>query len=440
MYDFNGAQGSAQEEPIFARPENPNDATLRALADAITNGELNDATRTDLWTAAGFITDPSTFHTYIKKAEEARDAAKSTEEGPTPDLVFRTLADIARDVDTRPPREFLFEPVIVAGDYGIMAAEKKAGKSWGVGDAAVSCAAGMPWMGAFPCRTPGCVLVFYGEGSDAKLTRRLRAIGAAKGLSYEQTDALDIVVCCRAPQLNDEQHLHLMRKAVEQYRPKLVIIDPLYLSAGGAKGSDLYSMGALLGNVQRVVQDAGASLMISHHWNKGGQGNGHDRSSGVGPAEWGRFLISVAVKSKSTNPVTLESTVVLDWQFAGDEIADTGVNLIRRVRAEDPTDLNSPMHYSVTIDTMPDQGGQEVKLKPAEWKLLQALQQAKGYETIERLVDRVKKEHGHGLVRETCARGLKTLTELGYAAHQEGLRTGFPGSWVVTEKGAARPV
>lgn len=333
--------------------------TLCALARALVYGGMSAEDRTGLWVAAKLV-DPSlsAFTAVVDQMEAERKANPVTEpvaNNPAnpetaPDLVFRKFADIAADVATREPRQFLFEPVIVHGDYGVMSAEKKAGKSWGGVDAAVSCAAGLPWLGEFPCRSAGPVVFFYGEGSDAKLTRRIHAVAESKGLTREQTDALDIVVCCRAPKLSDAQHLHLIGKALAEYGPKLVVLDPLYLSVGGAKGFDLFAMGDLLGGIQRVVQDQGATLLVSHHWNKGGSGSGHDRSSGVGPQEWGRFLIAVAVLNKRTDDQTKESTVVLKWQFAGDEIADSEVTLIRRVRADNPKDLNSPMHYGVTRD------------------------------------------------------------------------------------------
>ncbi|MEB8341796.1 AAA family ATPase [Streptomyces endophyticus] len=298
---------------------------------------------------------PADFWACVNELDREMRAARLADASePEADLVFRKFADIAADVANREPRQFLFEPVIVAGDYGVMSAERKAGKSWGGVDAAVSCAAGLPWLGEFPCRAAGPVVFFYGEGSDAKLTRRIHAVAASKGLAREEADALDIVICCRAPKLTDAQHLHLITKALAEYRPRLIVLDPLYLSVGGAKGADLYAMGELLGGIQRIVQDAGATFLVSHHWNKSGSGNGHDRSSGVGPQEWGRFLIAVAVVDRYTDQQTKESTATLKWQFAGDEIPDQEVTLIRRVRADDPKDLNSPMHYSVVRDGVQD--------------------------------------------------------------------------------------
>jgi hypothetical protein len=46
-------------------------------------------------------------------------------------------------------------------------------------------------------------------------------------------------------------------------------------------------MGAHLERIQTITQRYGAALMVSHHWNKTGEGCGAKRMSGVGPAAWG---------------------------------------------------------------------------------------------------------------------------------------------------------
>lgn len=369
----------------------------------------------------------------------------TTEEGTAktsavPELIFRSLADIAREVDEAPPPSWLFEPVIVAGDYGMLSAQDKAGKTWATLDAAVSCASGLPWMGQFAAGICGPVILFYGEGSPRKAVRRIRAIATSKGLTRDQADALPIIPAFRAPKLSSATHRQLIREAVEKFQPALVIIDPLYLAAAGANSADIISMGELLSGIQHIIQDAGASLLISHHWNKGGIGDGHDRSSGVGPGAWGRFLISVAVKSRRTDDVTKETAVRLRWQFQGDEIPDTDITLVRRVHADDPSDLNSPLHYSVEVDAEPASTERGMDLPPSERKLLEALHEADGQlpQTIKQLGDRIARKYGTGLRRETCSRGLKRLAELSLAVQHAASAVGEPAFWAITEKGAAQ--
>jgi hypothetical protein len=354
------------------------------------------------------------------------------------DLTFHPLAEVAKEVDAAGPPRWLFKGVTVAGDYGLLSAEDKAGKTWATIDAAVSCAAGLPWLGEFACEDSGPVVVFFGEGSRRKAVRRIRAVAASKGLTREQADALPIVLSFRAPKLSNLAHLELIREALAGYVPKLVIIDPLYLAAGGAKGSDLYSMGELLQNAQHVVQEAQASLMISHHWNKGGTGDGHDRASGVGPGAWGRFLISVGVKSRRTDQETGESTVCQKWSLRGDEIPDTEIGLIRRVREERPGDLSSAMRYSVQRDDNTVTSRRQDDLSPADRKLLEAMQAAQQPESVAQLVDRIVARHGHGLRRETCSRALNRLAGAGLADQIAPERAGQPAQWFLVDEAAGQ--
>ena len=52
--------------------------------------------------------------------------------------------------------------------------------------------------------------------------------------------------------------------------------------------------------------------------------------------------------SRHTDRDTGGSSVVLDLDFQGDEIPETTTRIRRRVWADDPDDLSSPMHYEVT--------------------------------------------------------------------------------------------
>jgi len=68
----------------------------------------------------------------------------------------------------------------------MLAAEFKAGKTWAITDLAVSVASGTPWLGIFPVDAPGPVLLFAGEGGNARLrdgSRPSASHGAGPGQS-----------------------------------------------------------------------------------------------------------------------------------------------------------------------------------------------------------------------------------------------------------------
>lgn len=343
-------------------------------------------------------------------------------------LTFTRFGDLAARVDAAGPRRYLVRGVWPQGDYGVLSAEPKAGKSWTAADLAVSVATGTPWLGSFPIDQPGPVTWFVGEGGEGNTVRRVRAVCRARGID---TDDLDLELCTRAPRLSNDEHMGLLADQLDAQRPALVVIDPLYLATGSAaKIGDLPAMGALLERPQLVCAEVGAALVVVHH-NKRGEGSGVSRMSGAGPEEWGRVLISGSVRSRSTDPDTGQTSVVTQLEVRGGEIADRTVKVTRRVWADDPDDLDSPLHVETDVgqpEPEPARGarsssndgpGAGRSLPPAASKLLDALRDLGHPATGSQLVDRVVELYGHGLRRETVSKTMANLVARGLA-HGEG--------------------
>ena len=328
-----------------------------------------------------------------------------------PTLAVRDIGDLAREVDAMGKPRWLVRDVCAEGDYGVLAGPEKAGKSWAVLDLAVSVASGTAWLGAYQVDAPGPVLLFAGEGGKRKVVRRARAVGRSKRLPVEE---LPIRVCLRAPDLSSPAALAEMAAEVQARRPALVIVDPLYLSAPSANGADLYSMGGLFGQVQALTQDAGAGLVIAHHWNKTGQGSGAKRMSGAGPAAWGRFLISLSVLHKVTEPDKATVAKLL-LEVEGDEVPDTEAHLRRRVWADDPDDLSSALNYEVEV--VPPHTGGEGSLRPAARRVLAVLTASDGWLDATEIGDLLAKDNSGypPLKRRTLQAACKDLVDAGYA-------------------------
>ena len=265
---------------------------------------------------------------------------------PRAALEFYSLGAVAAEVDAAGDPEWLFTSLWPADAYGVLAAEDKAGKSWAVSDAAISVASGTHWMGKYECPTPGAVLLFFGEGGKRNLVRRMRAVGKARGLN---ADTLNIRVCERVPHLSSAEHLGLVYAELAEHPARLVIIDPLYLAARGSSGSDLYAMGEALEGIQHVCQTTGAALIVVTHFNKTGEGRGAKRITGVGPGAWGRVIGTAHVEHRDTDAVTRATDVILGWDFIGGEIPDTNLHIRRRIWADDPDALGSPLNYELTV-------------------------------------------------------------------------------------------
>lgn len=354
-------------------------------------------------------------------------------------LPFLTLAELCAKVDAAGPRRWLLRGLWPAGEYGVHSAEMKAQKTWNTVDLAVSVASGTAWLDAIPVDDPGPVVMFAGEGSESNLVRRLRAVCNARDVKAE---TLPIVVCTRAPHLSDRLHLVEMAAKIDAVRPRLVTLDPLYLAARGAQATSLYDMGAMLEAPQHICQEAGAALWVATHNNRK-EGKGAGRISGAGPAEWGRILLVGEVKSRRTDPATMETTVIVQLDVIGGEIADQGLRVTRRIRAEDPDDLDSPLIYAVETSAGDDDqadpgpaGGE--KLSPAGRKLLEALGDGGGMPASSaQLVDRIAGRHGHGLTRETCSRELNKLLDAQLVDRIDPAGRGQPALWCLPGRGGA---
>lgn len=349
-----------------------------------------------------------------------------TEDKPVEHNLLRIepVAEMVARVDAAPPRQWLVRGIIIAGTYGGFAAEDTSGKSLAALDLGINVAGGGKWLGTFEVDDPGPVLMFLGEGDDHETTRRGRAISDFYGHNFED---LPIRVSHRVPKLTNEIHIAYVREEIEAHPPRLVILDPLYLAMTGVKTSDLAEVGGALAPIQHACQDAGATLWIAHHWNKTGMGTGRSRSTGAGFPEWARVVGSVNVAARVS--IGTASLVTLEWEIVGNSIADTRLKIRRKVWADDPADLSSPLHYELHTATEDDEDTDD--RSPAQRRILAVLCGAAGPLTVREIGDALAEDgHDMPLKRRTIQDCLKSLAEFGEAV-DDNPEKGHTAHWTV---------
>jgi hypothetical protein len=358
-----------------------------------------------------------------------------TSSGHRPRLQIFDILDVIAEVQGAGEAEYLIEGKWPAGDYGVLGAEDKAGKTWVTLDLGVSVATGTRWLGRYEC-AQGPVLLFLGEGGKRGMERRLRAVCRSKGFELEELKGL-LRVCFRVPRLTDAASLAEVRNELEAHPPKFSALDPLYLAAAGSRGSDLYAMGEALGGIQELHQDTGASFAITTHWNKTGEGSGAKRFTGVGPGAWGRVLASAEVESRRTDDHRTE--VLLRWEFTGGEIPDSTARMRRVVWAEDPGDLSSELHYEVEItDELDGIGLGRSKDRPvSQRRTLRALigTSQEASRSVREIGDMLARDGlGPPLQARTIQKALASLLGEGLTdGENDGL--GTSGRWWITDRG-----
>jgi AAA domain len=341
---------------------------------------------------------------------------------PATELAVSSFGEVAARVAAAGEPRWLIQGLWPADAYGVLAAQEKAGKTWAALDLAVSVATGQPWLDHFACPTPGPVLLFLGEGGERATVRRIEAIATAKGVDPSQL-ADRLRLCFRVPRLaapGAGSELAAIQAELEAHPAVLLVLDPLYLAAAGASGANLYDMGAVLQAIQGVCQQAGCALLVVTHWNKTGDGRGADRISGAGPAAWARVICSVSVDHRASDDDGA-SKVLLGFELIGGEIADTRFRIRRRIHAEDPADLGSPLSYSVEVlagDDGQDLDPAAAGLSPSRQWVLAALQAGGDMQTVKQLGDRLA-ETGRPLKPRTIQTALGELEATGLAQGSE---------------------
>ena len=151
-------------------------------------------------------------------------------------------------------------------------------KTWMLLDLAVSVSAGVPFLGKYRVNSPGPTLIIQQEDSHSGLTDRLALIAEQKlgalpkleGETWSIPSMPDIPIYVhpdRQLRFGNKQVIAEMEKQIEQIRPKVVMIDPLYSTTDS---TDNYM--ADLANRMMVLKTwrdkYGCSFIIAHHSKK----------------------------------------------------------------------------------------------------------------------------------------------------------------------------
>jgi hypothetical protein len=371
----------------------------------------------------------------VEPATEYPDVDQVGEQEPTTARVLRVrfIREVLAELAALGNRPWLVRGLWPGDSYGVLGAEDKAGKTWALLDLAVSVAAGVPWFGRFECPHPGPVTMFLGEGGMVGMVRRFQAVSAHKGVNLA---GLPLRLEFKAPNLTHREHLNFIAKELADHPPRLVALDPFYLSAGGRSGANLNEMGEVLAQIQAVAENVGAALAIVVHWNKTGTGRGPERFTGVGPGAWGRVLGSAAVEQAHVDEASRASTVTLAWTFRGGEIPGTEFRTRRKVWSDDPEDLDAPMHYQVEVTGEgPTSADPNNQLGPGKQRLLALLCQAAEFRTSRQLQDATARDGaGSPLQLKTVKNLMGDLEKHGLVQGTEPI-PGYGRHWTLTPAG-----
>jgi hypothetical protein len=273
-----------------------------------------------------------------------------------------TRSDALARIASHPP-VWRVAGMISSDDYGVLAGPKGVGKTFALLDLGVSVALGEPWFGRFDTEQAK-VLILTSEDSEARLWSRIDAITTSRGRSPEEVESLLHVHPAPFNAIGD---LGQLRSELEAIEPDLVLLDPAYKYLVGAKPNMLFDMGGALTPLQARCTEAGAALLIGHHYNRREGVDREERISGAGLLEWSRVLITmVAPPRRGESP-----DVVATFEVSGNSIDPVVFRVRRRVeaRGEGP---NPPLVYSAEVIAEGEEA-RRARFRPAGERILATL-------------------------------------------------------------------
>lgn len=189
---------------------------------------------------------------------------------------------------------WLVEGIWMASNVGWIAGDGKSYKSVASLDLAISVASGKPFLGKYPVIDPGPVLMVQEEDPLWRVASRVQVMAEQKGLTSFKISRTDDALVFEFPSFNQvplyvsvgggfnfqsEEKIKALEDAIDRYRPKLVILDPLFMLIPGI---DEYKAGesvAFLNLLKSWRNKYGCAIAIVHH-NRKGQGATHERLYG----------------------------------------------------------------------------------------------------------------------------------------------------------------
>ena len=206
-------------------------------------------------------------------AELERFLASCPEPQGAPAFRPRGLADLL----AMPPKQYLIDQVIGAGDIGTLYGQPGSGKTFLVVDLIFAACIGRQWAMRFEVARRLQVAYCAGEGVSG-----LPARFAAAAEFYGVSDLPTFTFFDATPQFFDTGSAESIGRFVLEWKERqaagsagqldLLVIDTLHSASVGADENSAQDMGQVLSLAKMATKELGCAVLLVHHSNKAGTG------------------------------------------------------------------------------------------------------------------------------------------------------------------------
>ena len=196
--------------------------------------------------------------------------------------------------------KWLIRDIWTAESHGVIGGEPKTSKTTIALAAGLSVASGMPFLGKYDVGSPGSVLMVQEENAPWMVQDRLRKLAAEYGLISRRdvhvreaepgglgSTVIDVDLPSDVPMrllnnygfdLSVEEHRDMLEAEVDELRPRLLILDPMYLIFGAINANQMGEVQPFLKWIIQLRFTYGCAVMLVHHMSKKTEGNGGRRA------------------------------------------------------------------------------------------------------------------------------------------------------------------
>lgn len=171
------------------------------------------------------------------------------------------------EIEPPPPgTTWLIENIWLAAGVGLLGGQAKVCKTYLAAELSLAVATGLPALGRYPTLMPGPVLFYGAEDSLSALRSRFDGLATTRGCDLQKLAVYLIDV----PVLRIDRHedLQRLRAAIEQCRPRLLVLDPFVRLVGNIDENSASDVSAVLGSLRAIQRDHEVAIILVHHARK----------------------------------------------------------------------------------------------------------------------------------------------------------------------------
>ena len=183
-----------------------------------------------------------------------------------PSLPVVRVADI---VTEKNPQRWLIDQLWGASAVGVIGGAPKCSKTWLALDMCLSVATGTACLDRYQVPLPGPVLVYLAEDSLAIVRERVEGIARHRDLPLDSVPLH--VITAPVLRLDREPHRTQLLETARQFRPRLLLLDPL-VRLHGIDENHAGEVAELLAYFRSLQRELDLSVILVHHTRKNAAG------------------------------------------------------------------------------------------------------------------------------------------------------------------------